>query len=115
MAAAHGSRHPNKGGGVMDRSSHHETHAVRESEVVSSKVFEPDNETKASRRKEIIQLLRERGAQGVTKLEAPVHLMLSMSARIAELRKHGYRIDTIREEHGVGRYVLLAEPTREAA
>ncbi len=66
----------------------------------------------ARRQREVLDLLRERGARGATRLDAPGHLSLSLSQRICELRQMGYRIDTVREEAGdvwIARYVLVEE------
>ena len=75
-------------------------------------------EALARRQGEVLELLKECGSRGVTRLEAPRHLSHSLSQRICELRQKGYRIDSVREhadEGGFARYVLVAnEPVPEA-
>ncbi len=71
--------------------------------------FMPDEETLARRQGQVLELLQKRGPEGITRLEAPDHLVLSFSQRVSELRQMGYRIDTIREPVGdanIARYVL---------
>ena len=77
--------------------------------------FKPDNETLSRRQNQVLAWLRERGARGGTRIEAPDYLALSLSQRISELRSKGYRIDTIRERVGdthVARYTLHNPLTR---
>ena len=73
--------------------------------------YRPPEEALARRQREVLDLLRERGPRGATRLDAPPHLSLSLSQRICELRQMGYRIDTVPEEAGdvrIARYVLVA-------
>jgi len=80
--------------------------------------YRPPEKALARRQGEVLELLKECGSRGVTKLEAPRHLSHSLSQRICELRQKGYRIDSVREhadEGGFSRYVLVAtEPVPEA-
>ncbi len=79
--------------------------------------FQPNAAKRRTRRREIVELLRERGEGGVTRLDCPTYLVLSMPARICELRKAGYEIETIPErvDHAtVARYVLHGEPDEKA-
>ena len=83
--------------------------------------YQPPKKALARRQHEVLDLLKVRGAHGATRLDAPGHLSLSFSQRICELRKMGYRIDTVREQVGevwFARYVLVATepvPQGEAA
>ncbi len=75
------------------------------------KAFQPPQKTLAKRQREVLELLKERGPSGVTKLDAPRHLSLTLTARIFDLRSKGYQIDTLREQVGassLARYVLVA-------
>lgn len=79
--------------------------------------FQPDAETRRTRRCEIVELLRERGEGGLTRLDCPRYLALSMPARICELRKLGYSIESVPEQVGhatMARYVLHGEPGEKA-
>ncbi len=80
--------------------------------------YRPPQEALARRQGEVLELLKECGSRGVTRLEAPQHLSHSLSQRICELRQKGYRIDSVQEradEGGFARYVLVApEPVSEA-
>ncbi len=79
--------------------------------------YRPPEKALARRQGEVLDLLSECGSRGVTRLEAPRHLSLSLSQRIFELRQKGYRIDSVLEhadEGGFARYVLVApEPVSE--
>ena len=73
--------------------------------------FKPDEETLARRQGQVLELLKEHGPEGITRLEAPDHLMLSFSQRVSELRRMGYRIDSEPERVGdirIARYVLVS-------
>ena len=79
------------------------------SDYLPGRAFMPDEETLSRRQRQVLELLKECGPHGVTRIEAPDHLVLSFSQRISELRQMGYRIDTIREPVGdanIARYVL---------
>ena len=80
--------------------------------------FRPSEERLRKRTQQVLELLKERGPRGVTKLDAPSYLSLSLSARVCDLRSKGYRIDTLRERVGdacIARYVLVPpEPVPEA-
>ena len=74
--------------------------------------YRPPEKALARRQGEVLDLLKECGSRGVTRLEAPRLLSLTLSQRIYELRKKGYRIDSVREhadEGGFSRYVLVEE------
>lgn len=82
-----------------------------------SSKFQPNAAKRQTRRREIVELLRERGEQGLSRLDAPRYLALSMPARICELRKLGYSIETVPEQVGhatMARYVLHGEPDEKA-
>ncbi len=73
--------------------------------------YRPPEKALARRQGEVLELRKECGSRGVTKLEAPRHLSHSLSQRICELRQKGYRIDSELEradEGGFSRYVLVA-------
>ncbi len=80
--------------------------------------FRPSEESLTKRERQVLDLLKERGPRGVTKLDAPFYLSLSLSSRVCDLRSKGYRIDTLRERVGdacIARYVLVATaPVPEA-
>ena len=80
--------------------------------------YRPPEQALARRRGEVLELLKECGSRGVTRLEAPRLLSHSLSQRICELRQKGYRIDSELEradEGGFSRYVLVTtEPVPEA-
>ncbi len=79
--------------------------------------YRPPEQALARRQGEVLELLKERGSRGVTRLEAPRHLSHSLSQRICELRQKGYRIDSVREhadEGGFARYVLVEEVRHKA-
>ncbi len=80
--------------------------------------YRPPEEALARRQGEVLELRKESGSRGVTRLEAPRLLSLSLSQRIYELRQKGSRIDSVLEhadEGGFARYVLVAtEPVPEA-
>ncbi len=72
--------------------------------------YRPPEKALARRQGEVLELLKGCGSRGVTRLEAPRHLSHSLSQRICELRKKGYRIDSVQEradEGGFARYVLV--------
>ncbi len=72
--------------------------------------YRPPEKALARRQGEVLDLLKGCGSRGVTRLEAPRHLSLSLSQRICELRQKGYRIDSVQEradEGGFARYVLV--------
>ena len=57
----------------------------------------------------ILALLRKRGSHGLTRLNAPQYMVLSLPARICELRKLGHLIETQRVRVGdalIARYIL---------
>ncbi len=79
--------------------------------------YRPPEKALARRQGEVLELLKECGSRGVTRLEAPRHLSLSLSQRIYELRQKGYRIDSVLEhadEGGFARYVLVEEVRHKA-
>ena len=60
----------------------------------------------------IRQTLRMQGDLGLTRLDAPEYLRLSLPQRISELRAKGYRIDSEHERVGdirVARYRLVED------
>ena len=64
------------------------------------------------RLKQTKKLLKKRRRQGVTKLDAPKHLALALSAHVHQLRRRGFQIVTLREPLGdswIGRYILVRE------
>ena len=81
------------------------------SDYLPGHAFMPDEETLSRRQGQVLELLKEHGPEGVTRLEAPDHLMLSWPQRISELRRMGYRIDSKLVCVGdirVARYVLVS-------
>ena len=79
------------------------------SDYLPGGAFKPDKRALSRRQDQVLAWLRERGAHGSTRLEAPDQLVLSLPARVSELRKIGYRIDTHRERVGdalMARYTL---------
>ena len=62
---------------------------------------------RATRRDEVLALLKERGADGISRPDVPYHLAWSLPARIRELREEGHRIDSVRDGR-FSRYVLVA-------
>ena len=80
--------------------------------------YRPPKETLAKCQREVLEVLKKAGPDGVTRLEAPDHLQMSWPQRISELRKKGYRIDSKRDwvdKARFARYVLVApEPVSEA-
>ncbi len=79
--------------------------------------YRPPEKALARRQGEVLELLKECGSRGVTRLEAPRLLSLSLSQRIYELRQKGYRIDSVLEhadEGGFARYVLVEEVRHKA-
>ncbi len=79
--------------------------------------YRPPKETLARCQREVLEVLKKAGPDGVTRLEAPDHLKLSWPQRISELRSKGHRIDSKLERVGdacIARYVLVAhEPVPE--
>lgn len=63
-------------------------------------------------REKIIQLLRERGKNGVTNTYFFEHVTNSLGARMSELYERGYEISTISIGRGVYKYVLKNEPKK---
>jgi len=80
--------------------------------------YQPPKKALARRQREVLDLLKVRGAHGATRLDVPGHLSLSFSQRICELRQMGYRIDTLSEQANgvrIARYVLVVtEPIPQA-
>ena len=75
----------------------------------------PSEESLARRQEEVLELLKEVGSNGITKLEAPEHLCLGLAARIHELRRRGFRIDTLPEQVGdsrIAKYVWVSTASR---
>ena len=63
-------------------------------------------------RQRILALLRERGPAGITNIELN-RCAMRFGTRLYELRRMGFRIETIRESESVFRFVLreeLAQP-----
>lgn len=79
------------------------------SRYLSDHEYRPSEEKLARRQQQVLELLKARRSHGATVLNAPQHLSWSLAARIHELRKKGYRIETLREPIGdswIARYVL---------
>lgn len=82
--------------------------------LLRSADFEPNEEHKTSMRRRVLEVLRGRGPRGVTRLDAPTDLQLSLAQRVSELRSLGYHIASILEQHQsarIARYVLVMEPS----
>ena len=58
-----------------------------------------------NQRERILALLIERGPQGVTNVEFNRDVCFRYGARIFELRRQGYRIETVRFGEGLFRFV----------
>lgn len=65
-----------------------------------------------AQRAHILALLRERGSVGITNIELNQLCALRYTARISELRKMGWVIQTRRESESIFKFVLISEPTR---
>ena len=61
-----------------------------------------------AQRDRILALLRQQGPAGVTNLELN-SLCLRYGARIFELRRMGFQIETRREDESIFRFLLVAE------
>ena len=105
-----------------DLEAENQEHALRRTKAATAKAlrrrssyprsssFRPSEEALARRKKEVLAVLRLRGSRGVTRLDAPEHLRLSLAQRISELRGMGYRINSEPEPVGdtrVARYRLI--------
>ena len=62
-----------------------------------------------AQRERILRLLRERGPEGVSNVELN-QVGYRYGARLWELRKQGFSIQTIREGESLSRFVLVSEP-----
>ena len=58
----------------------------------------------------VLQLLRKRGTEGLSSLEALNFAIMRLPNRVSEARKMGYVIDGRPEAGGVMRYFLRSEP-----
>jgi hypothetical protein len=65
-----------------------------------------------SQTEKIINLLRNAGADGVTNIEL-AEVSLKYDARISELRRKGFIIETIYISSGVYKYVLIKMPSND--
>ena len=65
--------------------------------------------TQKSQREKILSLLRFLGKQGATNMDLN-KICYRFSARIFELRKAGYDIETVRDSEQVYRFILRREP-----
>lgn len=63
----------------------------------------------ANQREKILTWLRMRGAQGVLNTELN-ELCMRFGARIYELRREGYKIETHKLDEGRYRFVLVEQP-----
>lgn len=73
--------------------------------------FMPSEEHRASLQVQVLELLKECGSAGVTRLEASLHLGLCFPQHIHGLREMGCEIKTEIEEVGrsrLGRYFLIS-------
>ena len=80
------------------------------SHYLRGSAYMPDDEKLSRCKRAVLRLLRKHGRDGITRIEAPFHLILSWPARICELRAMGYPIDSKRERfHSswVARYFLV--------
>jgi Helix-turn-helix domain len=69
--------------------------------------------SRQSQRDRILALLRDRGPEGISNIELNV-LCFRYGARIWELRRIGFEIDTIRIGDGMFRFVFRGEPSEAA-
>lgn len=58
----------------------------------------------------VLQLLRKRGSQGLSSLEALRYAIMRLPNRIGELRAQGFQIASRSEPNGCRRYFLRSEP-----
>ena len=73
--------------------------------------FVPSERSRVALQKQLLELLKRRGAEGVTKLDAPQKLSWSLPQHVFGLRRKGHVIETVPEQLGasrIGRYVLEA-------
>jgi hypothetical protein len=68
----------------------------------------PHSKTPAQRDR-ILALLRQRGTAGVTNVELNALGIMRFGARVFELRRQGFNVETRRESETIFRFVLLAE------
>ncbi|HVB85103.1 MAG TPA: helix-turn-helix domain-containing protein [Candidatus Dormibacteraeota bacterium] len=66
--------------------------------------------SKPAQREFVLQLLRKRGTEGFSSLEALNFAIMRLPNRVCELRKTGSVIDGRPEAGGVMRYFLRSEP-----
>jgi len=64
----------------------------------------------ANQRELGLQLLRKRGTQGLSSLEALRYSIMRLPNRIGELRAQGFQIASRSEPNGCRRYFLRSEP-----
>ena len=86
---------------------------ARRSYYLPGAAYRPSKKKLARRQREVLEVLRGVGSKGITRPEAPEYLLLGWSARVSELRRAGYRIDSVPEKVGdvtLARYVLVSEP-----
>ena len=73
--------------------------------------YMPDEESQLALQDQLLELLRKRGPEGVTKLDAPERLSWSLAQHVFGLRRKGCEIKTVPEQLGfsrIGRYVLIS-------
>lgn len=78
--------------------------------------YQPSEQALSKRLAEVLELLRESGQSGITRLTVPPHLAYSLPQYIHALREKRYVIDTIQlpgRNSRFGQYVLKGEPSAD--
>ncbi len=79
------------------------------SNYLPGSAYKPSKEQLGRRQAQVLEVLKKAGLGGILTLDVPRHLLLGWSARVCELRKMGYPIDSKLERVGdvpYARYVL---------
>ena len=68
--------------------------SVRKADYLPGSSYLPDEETLSRQQKEVLQVLRQQGADGILRIDVPRHLILSWASRVCDLREMGYQIES---------------------
>ncbi len=68
--------------------------AKRKADYLPGSSYRPDEETLSRQLKEVLQVLRQQGADGILRIDVPRHLILSWASRVHDLREMGYQIES---------------------